>query len=56
MNNYVYLCDGKACARNCAENGYAECKHTHNEKHAKNKVRRDRKFTYDNGTMIEQEK
>jgi hypothetical protein len=41
---YFYFCNGKACKRNCAENGYAECHHTSDENFAVNKVRRNRKF------------
>lgn len=43
---YKYLCDGRACKRMCADNGYgnSSCRHTGDESHAKNKVRRDRKF------------
>ena len=41
---YFYICDGKACNKNCAENGFEYCKHTENENHAKNKIRRERKF------------
>lgn len=51
---YFYLCDGRACNRNCAEVGFAECRHTQNESHAKNKIRRERKFTYDHGFMVEE--
>lgn len=50
---YLYLCDGKACAKNCAENGYSECIHTANEKHALVKCRRQRKFKVMAGTMVE---
>ena len=52
---YLYLCDGKACNRNCVENGYEYCTHTENEKHAKTKCRRQRKFKAEHGVMIEQE-
>lgn len=55
MTKYFYLCDGKACKRNCAENGFDECIHTKDENHARNKIRRDRKFTMDNGFMVEKE-
>lgn len=53
---HLYLCDGKACDRNCAENGYAECKHTHDESHAKTKCRRDRRFRAEEGCLIEKER
>lgn len=40
MTNYLYICDGNACDKPC----YGECQHTSDESHAKNKVRRNRKF------------
>ena len=55
MDNYFYLCDGKACNRNCAVNGFSECKHTKDETHAKNKIRRERKFVKEGGFMVEKE-
>jgi len=47
--DYVYLCDGKACSEMCAnktkeEWDEYECHHTSDERHAKNKCRRARKF------------
>ena len=51
--NHLYFCDGKACDKNCAENGYAECHHTGNEKHAATKCRRDRKFRVYDDIMME---
>lgn len=51
--NHLYFCDGKACNKNCAENGYAECHHTANEKHAATKCRRDRKFKVYGDIMME---
>jgi hypothetical protein len=50
---YFYICDGRACDKNCAENGFGYCKHTENEKHAYTKVRRQRKFMNQNGVMYE---
>lgn len=50
-----YLCDGKSCNRNCAEVGFAECHHTKDENHAKNKIRRERKFTCERDFMVEVE-
>lgn len=56
MADYLYLCDGNGCKRNCAENGYKECTHTQKEEHARNKIRRQRKFQpLGNDTMIEVE-
>ena len=56
----AYLCDGKACARMCANLSAEElkdvqCKHTLNEEHAKNKVRRNRKFKNIRGGLVEVE-
>ena len=51
--DYLYICDGKACDRNCAENGFKYCRHTQDEDHAKNKIRRQRKFMNQNGAMFE---
>ena len=51
--DYLYFCDGKACNKNCAENGYTECHHTANEKHAATKCRRDRKFRVYGDIMME---
>lgn len=50
---YLYLCDGEGCKRNCAESGFDVCHHTKDENHAKNKVRRNRKFTSMNDIMYE---
>lgn len=51
MNNpkYVYLCNGEACAKQCKNLSPEEwakhpCHHTTDEKFAKTKVRRNRKF------------
>lgn len=38
---YLYLCDGEACDKNCPN---VDCHHTIDETHAKNKIRRNRKF------------
>lgn len=49
-NERAYLCDGYGCDKKCGENLTPEewknyiCHHTLDEKHARNKVRRDRKF------------
>lgn len=51
MNNpkYVYLCNGEACAKQCKNLSPEEwakhpCHHTTDERFAKTKVRRKRKF------------
>lgn len=46
---YVYLCDGTACPKQCANLPPEEwakhpCHHTTDEHFAKNKIRRNRKF------------
>lgn len=46
---YVYLCNGEACSRQCKNLSPEEwakhpCHHTTDERFAKTKVRRDRKF------------
>lgn len=50
---HLYICDGTACTRKCAEAGYNECHHTANEKHAKTKCRRERKFVNKHGVYVE---
>lgn len=50
---HLYICDGTACNRNCAEAGYDMCHHTTNEKHAKTKCRRERKFVNKDGLYLE---
>ena len=50
---HVYICDGTACNRNCAEAGYEACHHTTNEKHADTKCRRERKFINKHGVYVE---
>ena len=50
---HLYYCDGKGCDRNCAEVGHAECHHTSNENHAKNKCRRKRSFVNKDGIYVE---
>lgn len=50
---HLYICDGTACNRNCAEAGYDVCHHTANEKHAATKCRRDRKFINKYGVYVE---
>lgn len=57
----AYLCDGKACGEMCANKTPEDwdkhpCHHTLDEKHAKNKCRRERKFVCDHGKMMEVEK
>lgn len=58
----AYLCDGTACERQCAKTMTPEewkeypCHHTMDENHAKNKIRRKRKFVLDKGEFIEVEK
>lgn len=54
--NTKYLCDGRRCRRMCAENGYDQCKHTANEKYAKNKIRRERKFEVHGKYYVEVER
>ena len=54
----AYLCDGTGCAKMCANLPEEEwkkhpCHHTLDEKHAKNKCRRKRKFVLDHGKMME---
>lgn len=53
QGTHLYLCDGTACKRNCAETGYDQCYHTANEKHAKTKCRRNRKFLNEKGIYVE---
>ena len=58
-NERAYVCDGYGCDKKCAETMTAEewkkyyCHHTLDEKHAKNKVRRTRKFTVEKGKYME---
>jgi hypothetical protein len=57
----AYLCDGRGCKEMCANKTPEEwdkhpCHHTLDEKHAKNKCRRKRKFVCDKGHMMEVEK
>lgn len=52
-STHLYICDGTACNRNCAEAGYDMCRHTTNEKHAKTKCRRERKFVNKDGIYLE---
>lgn len=58
----AYLCNGEGCAKQCAKNMTPEewaknpCHHTLDERFAKNKVRRKRKFVCDHGKLIEVEK
>lgn len=58
----AYLCNGEACEKQCAKTMTAEewrkspCQHTTDEKFAKNKVRRKRKFVLDHGKMTEVER
>ena len=50
---HLYICDGTACNRNCAEAGHYECYHTTSEKHAATKCRRERKFVNEHGVYVE---
>lgn len=56
---YAYLCDGTACEKQCINmtpEQWAKhpCHHTTDEKFAKNKIRRKRRFRRDhNGVMRE---
>lgn len=57
-NRVAYLCDGTACDKQCINLPKEEwdkhpCHHTTNEKHAKNKIRRDRKFETRKDGMVE---
>lgn len=56
----AYLCDGEACPKMCKnltpeERANHPCKHTLQEKHAKNKIRRERKFKMVRGGLVEVE-
>ncbi len=58
--NVAYLCDGEGCSRMCARDPEMwkkhTCHHTLDENHARNKVRRNRKFTnVGNGKWMEHE-
>ena len=62
-NKYLYICDGCACKRQCAKTMTADewkkhtCHHTEDEKHAVNKIRRERKFRNNgNGAYVEVKK
>lgn len=57
---YAYLCNGKACSKQCANLPLEEwkkhpCHHTTDERFAKNKIRRNRKFKRTKDTMTEVE-
>lgn len=59
-NRVAYLCDGKACGKQCANLPKEEwdkhpCHHTTDESHARNKVRRARKFEHHKDGMVEVE-
>lgn len=59
-NRVAYLCDGKACSRQCANLSKDEwdkhpCHHTTDETHARNKVKRNRKFEHHKDGMVEVE-
>ncbi len=56
----AYLCDGYGCSRECGKSMTPEewskytCHHTLDESHAKNKIRRNRKFKeMENGSRYE---
>ena len=56
----AYLCDGHGCDKNCGDMPAEEwqkhyCHHTKDESHAKNKVRRKRKWVFDGGKFLERE-
>lgn len=57
----AYVCDGHGCDKNCADMPKEEwdkycCHHTTDESHARNKCRRNRKFTTSkNGEKFEVE-
>ena len=60
MAEYAYLCNGEACSKQCktlTKEEWAKCfcHHTTDERFAKNKIRRQRKFTMKNGKMMEVE-
>ena len=56
---HLYFCDGFGCNRQCAKTMTADewkkytCRHTEDEKHAVNKIRRERKFKSINGVYVE---
>ena len=54
----AYLCNGEACEKQCAKMTPDEwakhpCHHTTDERFAKNKCRRERKFVCEKGKMME---
>lgn len=56
----AYLCDGTACDKMCVNKTPEEwaafsCHHTVHEEHARNKVRRKRKFKTHKGGLVEVE-
>ena len=61
MNKKVaFLCDGTACEKQCINKTPEEwaafkCHHTVNENHARNKIRRNRKFKNVKGGLVEVE-
>ena len=60
-NNCAYLCNGEACEKQCSKTMTPEqwkksgCHHTFDEKFARNKVRRKRKFKTVDDKMYEVE-
>lgn len=60
-SNRAYLCDGYGCDEKCAEKtseewAKHECHHTIDEAHARNKIRRDRKWAVcEDGKLLEVE-
>lgn len=53
MNNYRYICNGEGCGSECSK---TKKHYTDNEKFAKTKIRRNRKFVFRNGLMWEIER
>ena len=57
----AYLCDGTACEKQCANTMTPEqwknypCHYTTDERFARIKCRRERRWTYSNGKMMEVE-
>ena len=58
-NERAYLCDGRGCDKMCADTMTSEewskhyCHHTLDEKHARNKCRRTRRWACEKGKFME---
>ena len=60
MAKYAYLCNGEGCDKHCSQLTAEEwakhpCHHTTDERFAKNKIRRNRRFIMKHGKMVEVE-